>query len=71
MPSTQAMQFLFGILVGFILSFVVGTVWRTHLHMSTTVTGLRDDVLIALLALASFGMGVFLTYALLMVAPGY
>jgi hypothetical protein len=68
----QLTAMLFGILIGIFLS--LGTalaygLWRSHVHRRAQngepVVEMRDEVLIGFLVLASFALGVFLTYVLL------
>jgi hypothetical protein len=68
----QLVSLLIGILIGCIISLGLMLVyfrWHTDLidllRNGDPMVGMRDDLLIGFLALASFALGVFLTYALL------
>jgi hypothetical protein len=68
----QVAPLLFGIFIGVALSLgvvMVYRLWRSHVRSRAQngepVIEMRDDVLIGFLVLASFALGVFLTYALL------
>ncbi len=68
----QIMPLLLGILIGCVVSLGSGSIYslrRKHQQnrhrKGDPAIEMRDDVLIGFLVLASFAMGVFLTYALL------
>ncbi len=75
MPSLQAIPLLFGILVGLVVGLIVFGLARQYSHAprsygSTASSGNRDNLLIALLALACFALGVFVTYSLVLLWGG-
>jgi hypothetical protein len=64
--QSSAIPALVGILLGLLLALVCWGFLRTQGHKSESAQlGARDDLLLGLLMLAVFGLGVFLTYALL------
>jgi hypothetical protein len=66
MSSVHTIPLLLSILVGLSLALVGWGFWRAQrLNSESNPTGARDDILLGLLVLAAFGLGIFLTYALL------
>ncbi len=66
MLSLQVGPMLLAVLAGLVLSLLFCGVWRSRGRMSSrALLGIQDEILIALLALASFAFGAFITYALL------
>ncbi len=63
MPSLQAAQLVVSSLVGLLLGLVAAGTLRVP--TSATLIGGRDNLLLGLLALASFALGVFLTWVFL------
>ena len=64
--SAHAIPALLAVLVGLLLSLVVWGIVRDRNHkVGVARMGTPEGMLLALLALAVFAMGVFLTYALL------
>jgi hypothetical protein len=63
--QSSAIPALVGILVGLSLALVSWGFLRTQTHRSESPqVEARDNLLLGLLVLAAFGLGVFLTYAL-------
>ena len=68
----QMTTMLFGVLIGIVMSLgtaLIFGLWRSQVRSRAQnrepLVEMRDDVLIGFLVLASFALGVFLTYALL------
>lgn len=66
------MGLVYGMVIGILLSLGAGVVWSWLRRRGSDRTGdiepairMRDDLLVIFLTLAAFGLGVFLTYALL------
>lgn len=65
MLNVHMIQFLLGILVGLVLGLTVPGLWHSHRWVAGEhLPGTRDSVLLALLVLAAFALGVFITYVL-------
>lgn len=61
----HVIQLLLGLLIGVVLGLTVPGLWRSHHRAADdSLPGARDDVLLALLVLAAFALGVFITYVL-------
>lgn len=67
MQSGQVIPFLLSLLVGLLLSFVGWGFWKSHKSqkLNGITSGMRDEVMLGLLALAAFSLGIFFAYALL------
>jgi hypothetical protein len=71
MPSLHAIPALLSLLVGLLLGLVVLEFVRDrNRQVGNAPTATPDGMLLAMLALAAFAMGVFLTYMLLSFASG-
>ncbi len=66
MSSVHAAPVLLSLLVGLALGLVVWGGWRARRHATGGGwTGMHDDVLLGMVALAAFAFGVFITYLIL------
>ncbi len=66
MSSVHAVPLLLGLLVGLLLGLVTwGLLRAVASEASDNITGSGDGLVLALLALAAFSLGAFLTYLLL------
>ena len=66
MSPRSGIPILLGVLVGAVLGLVVWGLQRSQSHViGDSEMGIRGDVLLALLVLAAFALGVFLTYVLI------
>jgi len=63
MPSPQATQLIASSIVGLLLGLAAGGVLR--MPASSALMAGRDNLLLGLLVLASFALGVFLTWVFL------
>jgi hypothetical protein len=71
MPSPHTIPALLSVLVGLIVSLTVwGFVRGRNREIGVVWMGTPDGMLLAMLVLAAFAMGVFLTYVLLSFAGG-